>query len=292
MITLRRRSDTAMRLSRSDQGVYVERDDECIVLRDVDWQPLICRDDLHGYLVQRMASRDREVVSVKSDIGHGTMLPVIGDKQELWAAGVTYFRSRTARMQESAEVGGDSFYDRVYNADRPELFMKATPHRVVGQGGTLRLRRDSKWMVPEPELTLLISPNGKIIGYTAGNDLSCRDIEGENPLYLPQAKTFDGCAAVGPAICVIDSSIAKETAISIVIDRAGATVFEDATDLSQLKRSPETLVEYLFRECSFPHGCLLMTGTGLVPPDDFTLHAGDRVSITIDGVGTLTNQIA
>ncbi|MEO8100368.1 MAG: fumarylacetoacetate hydrolase family protein [Acidobacteriota bacterium] len=213
------------------------------------------------------------------------------EAQEIWAAGVTYFRSRDARMAESQDSGGGDFYDRVYSAVRPELFMKGTPHRVVGPEANVRIRRDSKWNVPEPELTLLISPGGKITGYTIGNDMSSRDIEGENPLYLPQAKVYDGSSAIGPAILVTKEAPGKTTKIALKITRAGKVVFDDFTTLAELKRPLEELVEYLYRESSFPGGCMLMTGTGLVPGDAFTLLPADRVEISIDGIGTLANMV-
>ena len=213
------------------------------------------------------------------------------ESQEIWAAGVTYYRSRSARMAESHDAGGGDFYDRVYSAERPELFMKNTAHRVAAPGTAVRIRRDSKWNVPEPELTLLISPGGRIIGYTAGNDMSSRDIEGENPLYLPQAKVYDRSAAVGPGILVARETPPPSTTIRLKITRKEAVVFDDATSLKELKRKPEELVSYLYRETSFPNGALLMTGTGLVPPDSFTLLPGDCVDITIDGIGTLSNSV-
>jgi 2-dehydro-3-deoxy-D-arabinonate dehydratase len=194
-------------------------------------------------------------------------------------------------MEESEGAGGGDFYDRVYAAERPELFLKATPHRVVGPGQAMYLRRDSKWIVPEPELTLAVTRNGSIIGYTIGNDLSCRDLEGENPLYLPQAKTFDRCAAVGPALLVSGEHPKKETAITLTITRGGETIVSDSTTLASLKREPEQLVDFLFRENSHPNGCLLMTGTGIVPSDDFSLQIGDVVEIAIDGIGQLKNSM-
>jgi 2-dehydro-3-deoxy-D-arabinonate dehydratase len=205
---------------------------------------------------------------------------------------VTYKRSKQARMQESERAGGGDFYDRVYDADRPELFFKATPARVVGPGGTLRLRRDSKWIVPEPELVLLLNQRGDIVGYTVGNDLSCRDIEGENPLYLPQAKTFDGCAALGPAVLITTTPLPETTAVELRIERAGATCFEGETTLAQMHRKPADLAAWLFRECSFSQGVFLMTGTGIVPPDDFSLKSGDTISIRIAPIGTLSNRVA
>lgn len=276
-----------MLLFRTQTSPVIRLGDDCLALPDEDWQSLVNRDDLHAYLLQRFNAAEGYSDAQALD----ELLPPLGDGQELWAAGVTYFRSRTARMEESEAAGGGSFYDRVYHADRPELFLKATPHRVVGHGQPMRLRRDSKWLVPEPELTLVITRNAKIIGYTIGNDLSCRDIEGENPLYLPQAKTWDGSAAVGPAILVSSDPLGDDTSISIDIRRDNACVFADSTQVGQMKKKPATLVEYLYRECSFPQGCLLMTGTGVVPPNDFSLKGGDEVRIAIDGIGTLVNRM-
>jgi 2-dehydro-3-deoxy-D-arabinonate dehydratase len=220
----------------------------------------------------------------------GKLLPPVAG-QEVWAAGVTYLRSRTARMEESKVAGGGSFYDRVYEAERPELFFKAAAWRVVGPGGEVRIRRDSRWNVPEPELALVVSPAGRIVGYTIGNDMSSRDIEGENPLYLPQAKVYDGSCALGPCLLLSDEPLPPSTPIAMEIRRSGATAFEGATTLDRMKRSPAELVEYLYRETAFPHGCILLTGTGVVPPDDFTLQPADEVRITVDGIGTLVNYV-
>jgi 2-dehydro-3-deoxy-D-arabinonate dehydratase len=210
--------------------------------------------------------------------------------QEVWACGVTYLRSRDARMEESESAGGDVFYDMVYDADRPEIFFKATPHRVVGDGGAVRIRRDSTWDVPEPEFTLAVSATGKIIGYTIGNDMSSRSIEGENPLYLPQAKVYDGCAALGPRL-VLGELPPSETRIGLEIRRADDVVFTGETALDQIKRGFDELVEHLFRDNSFPAGVFVMTGTGIVPGDGFTLAPNDEVAITIEPVGTLTNRV-
>jgi 2-dehydro-3-deoxy-D-arabinonate dehydratase len=212
--------------------------------------------------------------------------------QEVWASGVTYLRSMTARMEEAREAGGGNFYDRVYHAERPELFFKATPHRVIGPGGKVRIRSDSKWNVPEPELTLAINAAGRIFGYSIGNDMSSRDIEGENPLYLPQAKTYAGSAALGPCLVVSDELPGKQLAIDIAILRNGATVFAGQTSVGQIKRPLTSLAEYLYRDNSFPSGAWLMTGTGIVPPDAFTLDHGDEIRITIEPVGTLRNIVA
>ncbi|MBX6387667.1 MAG: fumarylacetoacetate hydrolase family protein [Frankia sp.] len=211
--------------------------------------------------------------------------------QEVWAAGVTYLRSRAARMAESRDAGGGEFYDRVYDAERPELFFKATPHRVVGPGGGVRIRRDSTWDVPEPELTLVVSAHGQIIGYTAGNDVSSRSIEGENPLYLPQAKVYAGCAALGPRLVITSALPGPSTGITMTISRGGKVVFTGGTTLARLRRPLTELVEYLFRDSEFPCGVFLMTGTGIVPDDGFTLAPGDEVAISVDGVGTLVNPV-
>jgi 2-dehydro-3-deoxy-D-arabinonate dehydratase len=212
------------------------------------------------------------------------------DDQEVWAAGVTYKRSREARERESA--GAARFYDLVYNASRPELFFKAPARRVVGPGGAVRIRRDSRWSVPEPELALLVSPTLKIAGYTIGNDMSSRDIEGENPLYLPQAKFYDGACALGPAVTLAGDLPSPDAAvIRLLIARGGAVVFDGATTLAAMHRSFEDLVTWLGRETSFPDGVVLLTGTGVVPPDDFTLAVGDEITMEIAGIGKLTNVV-
>lgn len=217
------------------------------------------------------------------------LLAPIGS-QEVWAAGVTYLRSREARATESAGSGGDVFYDRVYDADRPELFFKATPHRVVGPGGTVRIRRDSTWDVPEPELALVLDSTGGIVGYTIGNDMSSRSIEGDNLLYLPQAKVYDGCCALGPAI-VLGPPPGRDTTIAMTITRGGRPAFTGSTTVASIKRGFDELAGWLCRASTFPHGAFLLTGTGIVPPDEFTLAPGDVVAITIDGIGTLTNPV-
>jgi 2-dehydro-3-deoxy-D-arabinonate dehydratase len=212
------------------------------------------------------------------------------DRQEIWAAGVTYKRSQQARERESA--GAASFYDKVYNAERPELFFKATPHRVAGPGGRVRIRRDSRWNVPEPELALVLSPRLQLVGFTIGNDMSSRDIEGENPLYLPQAKVYDHCCALGPVITLAASMPPLNTvSIRLAIDRAGKRMFEGATSVAEMKRTADDLIQWLGRDNSFPAGAVLLTGTGIVPSDDFTLAPDDRVSIDISGIGRLTNFV-
>jgi 2-dehydro-3-deoxy-D-arabinonate dehydratase len=214
------------------------------------------------------------------------------DQQEVWAAGVTYKRSQEARERESGATGGAHFYDRVYTAERPELFFKATPHRVAGPGDGVRVRRDSRWSVPEPELALVLSPRLRLVGYTIGNDLSARDIEGENPLYLPQAKVYDHSCALGPVITLAGSMPPlAQVAIRLRVERAGRAAFEGATSVGQMARSCQDLIAWLGRDNSFPHGVILLTGTGVVPPDDFALAAGDVVSIEVTGIGRLTNVV-
>ena len=213
------------------------------------------------------------------------------DSQEIWAAGVTYLRSKVARMEESKESGGDTFYDKVYDAERPEIFYKGNKLRAVGQNGQVRIRKDSAWNVPEPELTLFINKQYQIAGYLIGNDMSSRDIEGENPLYLPQAKVYDASAGIGPCLLVTEKPLAPETVISMRIYRSKQEVFQGETHISQMKRSHEELREYLTREMSFPLGAYLMTGTCIVPDPPFTLQAHDEIHIQIEPIGTLVQIV-
>jgi 2-dehydro-3-deoxy-D-arabinonate dehydratase len=195
-------------------------------------------------------------------------------------------------MEESKDAGGGTFYDKVYAADRPELFFKATSYRTVGTLGKVRIRKDSTWDVPEPELTLFMSSSGKIVAYTIGNDMCSRSIEGENPLYLPQAKSYDGCAALGPCLYVPEKPIDENATIRLEIKRGGGTVFSDSISINRMKRKHKELAGYLFLECSFPSGVFMMTGTGIVPPNDFTIASGDEIIIAIDHIGTLRNFVA
>ncbi|HJX89771.1 MAG TPA: fumarylacetoacetate hydrolase family protein [Pyrinomonadaceae bacterium] len=275
-----------MKLYRVSDGAIIQTDIGAY-LYSTDWDELINRDDLIQHLSSVITSG--EVAEASEDFSQHILAPI--HSQEVWAAGVTYFRSRTARMAESHDAGADNFYNRIYTAERPELFFKATPHRVAGPGQRVRIRRDSRWNVPEPELALVITRTAKIIAFTIGNDMSSRDIEGENPLYLPQAKVYDRSCALGPCVLVSEETPKPETEIRLEIVRDGSKAFTGSTNLAQLKRSPESLVEYLFRDNSFPNGCVLLTGTGIVPTDDFTLHSGDEIRITIDCIGTLTNIV-
>lgn len=277
-----------MLLFKTTSGPILHHDSRYALI-DSDWDSLVNSPDLRERL-----EHDADRLSEDAALAQAAASPLapLGERQEVWAAGVTYYRSRTARIEESQSAGGGDFYDRVYEAERPEIFFKATPHRVVGPGGAMRLRRDSRWIVPEPELVLAVAHTGAIVGYTIGNDLSCRDIEGENPLYLPQAKTFDRCAAVGPALYVPRSgAIDADATVSVQVTRGGAVAFQGQTTLAQMKRGHEELVGFLMRENPHPHGVLLMTGTGIVPPDDFSLSGGDQVEIAIQPIGRLCNSM-
>jgi 2-dehydro-3-deoxy-D-arabinonate dehydratase len=275
-----------MRLVQTATGIFVEHKDHWFHLAEQSWDRVIDRDDLPSWLEEAI---ETSTACKAPDLSR--LNPPLGT-QEVWAAGVTYYRSRTARMEEAKSAGGGDFYDRVYAAARPELFFKATPHRVRGHGEAVRIRSDARWNVPEPELTLVVTSRGTIVGYTIGNDMSSRDIEGENPLYLPQAKVYDGSCALGPAVLVTAAPLPSSTSIQLTITRSGQVVFDGATTLASMKRSPQELVEYLYRDNQFPVGCLLLTGTGIVPPDDFTLASGDEIAIAIDQIGTLVNRVA
>lgn len=277
-----------LKLYKTKTGVVIETDHGFHFLESENWDAFVNDDDLFGKLA--------EIVRAVEPVPNGQQLVASSleapiQSQELWASGVTYFRSKQGRQEESKAAGGGEFYARVYEAERPELFFKATPHRVAGSGGKVRIRQDSTWNVPEPELTLMITSSGKIVGYTIGNDMSSRSIEGENPLYLPQAKTYDGCAALGPCIYVTEEPLSSDTIIQLEMVRNNAAVFAGSVDIKQMKRTPEELVAYLYRECSFPHGSLLMTGTGIVPPNDFSLLSGDEIRITIQPIGMLVNTV-
>ncbi len=288
--TMERNQEAPMKLYRTQNGCIVEEKNQHYRIESADgtdWDGLLALEELHAGLIAVI-----EGMAPSADAPSSAELLAPISNQEVWAAGVTYYRSRGARMEESKDAGGGSFYDRVYAAERPELFFKSTASRTVGPGGKVRIRTDAKWSVPEPELTLLVSPAGKITGYTIGNDMSSRDIEGENPLYLPQAKVYNGSCALGPGILVAESPLPPTTEISIEILRDGNLEFTGKTSLAELKREPQTLVDYLFRDNSFPQGCFLMTGTGIVPPSSFTLASGDLIRITIPPIGTLENEVA
>ncbi len=279
----------SIRLFRSATAVFLESDESPGLVRPADpdfsFNALFTAEDPIAYAMAAFAAAGPELPLDPAI----PCQPPIGD-QEVWAAGVTYFRSRTARMEEAESAGGDIFYDKVYEAPRPELFFKATAPRTRGHGDHVAIRRDSTWDVPEPELTLAISSRGQVFGHTIGNDMSSRSIEGENPLYLPQAKVYTGSCAIGPCL-VVGPPPGPETVIGVTITRGGAQVFSGDTTVSQIKRSLTELAEYLFRSNEFRYGAYLMTGTGVVPDSSFTLEPGDVVAITIDGIGTLTNEV-
>jgi len=274
-----------MKLYHSRRGIFAEHDGHFYAIAAPSWDQLVAREGLSGYLGQVIQDTKPLVSWTPEDL----LPPILS--QDVWAAGVTYYRSRSARMEESKSAGGGDFYDRVYSAQRPELFFKATGPRVVGPGAKVAIRKDASWSVPEPELTLFVSPAGKIAGYTIGNDMSSRDIEGENPLYLPQAKVYDRSCALGPCLLVCDRPLPAATEIALEIRRGGEKAFSGSTTLEQMKRSPAELVEYLYRSNSFPQGCFLLTGTGIVPPDAFTLQPGDETRITVPPIGTLVNRV-
>jgi len=272
-------------LYRTAEALYVEQGDIRYRLAETSLDTLIAHNNLHSHLSTHIAKS-----SPTSEPIHAKLEAPIGN-QEVWASGVTYYSSRRARIAESKDAGGGDFYDRVYTAERPELFFKAVAHKVAGPNSHVKIRRDATWSVPEPELTLLINPRGQIIGYTIGNDMSSRDIEGANPLYLPQAKVYDRSCALGPGLLIRKEPMPPTTQIKLDILRSNHTAFSATTTLTELKRDPATLVEYLFRDHTFPYGCFLLTGTGIVPPDSFTLASKDEVQITIEGIGTLKNTV-
>lgn len=274
-----------MKIFNTSIGPVIASDENTYIVSEYSFDQLINQPDLFNFLKKYINNTQKANLNIEEIL----LAPIVS--QEIWASGVTYLRSKNARMEESKDAGGGDFYDRVYEAARPELFFKATAARTVGHNEKIRIRKDSKWNVPEPELTLFVNSTGKIAGYTVGNDVSSRDIEGENPLYLPQAKSYDKSAAIGPGILVLENPISKETEIILEIMRENQVVFSQKTQLNQMKRELPELVEYLTKECTFPQGCFLMTGTGIVPPDSFSLISGDVVNISIDSIGTLSNPV-
>lgn len=279
-----------MHLFKTTKGNILQQEATFFLLND-DWDTLINQQNLFTHLLQLTTDAEKITAAVAENFINNYLLPPIGS-QEVWAAGVTYLRSRDARMEESEDTGAADCYQRVYEAERPELFFKSLPHRVAGHNQQVNIRKDSNWNVPEPELTLFINAVGNIQAYTIGNDMSSRSIEGENPLYLPQAKMYERAAALGPCLFITDKPIALSTAITITIYRDGVTMFNDTTTLQKMKRSLTELAGWLYREMDFAQGCFLMTGTCLVPPNNFTLHQNDVVNISIDGIGVLINSIA
>jgi 2-dehydro-3-deoxy-D-arabinonate dehydratase len=279
LIKFTTRSDATVRVGClvSEKLIPIAAGDRCLT-------ELLHAEDVPGLIQRRL-----EMANVKLDPAEVTIHAPM-DEQEVWGAGVTYQRSKVAREEESRQ--GGTFYDLVYRADRPELFFKATPSRVSGPGRPIRIRADAQWSVPEPELAIILNPRLEIIGYTIGNDVSARDIEGENPLYLPQAKVYAGSCAIGPAITLAAWMPPRESIeIAMEIERDDTVIFRDQTSVSQMARSFEDLIQYLARDNVFPKGAILLTGTGIVPPDHFSLQPGDEVRITITGIGTLSNPV-
>ncbi len=277
-----------MKIYKTLSGIVIHHQEDYYSTTE-NWDAFINRPQLYWRILEELTSYDKNPV-FKKRIESEIIAPI--GTQEVWAAGVTYYRSKEARMDESKESGGATFYDKVYEAERPELFFKANPIRVAGHQQAVNIRKDSTWNVPEPELTLFISSGGTIEGYTIGNDMSSRSIEGENPLYLPQAKTYQRSAALGPCLFVPEKPIPSTTEIHMEILRDGKLLYKDHVAINKMKRTHIELASFLFRECEFPSGCFLMTGTCLVPTGDFTLHVEDVVSISIDGIGMLTNKVA
>ncbi|WP_341227807.1 fumarylacetoacetate hydrolase family protein [uncultured Arcticibacterium sp.] len=277
-----------MKVYKTNKAFIIENEGQYYSSKHTNWDSFINRDNLFQELLKEIQSLTASP-DLKKLASEENLAPI--QNQEVWASGVTYLRSKRARMEESKDSGGGDFYDRVYDADRPELFFKATAGRVVGNGENIRIRRDSKWNVPEPELTLFINTSGQISGYTVGNDVSSRDIEGENPLYLPQAKSYDKSAALGPCIFVTETPIDPESEIKLEIFRNGETVFSQNIQVNQMKRTQADLVKYLYAECTFDNGCFLMTGTGIIPEDEFSLQVNDKVEISIENIGTLSNTV-
>ena len=269
-------------LIRLESGLFVKRDGT--------WNRLGAGTSLDSLLAQPLDEvrrvLEREANAVDAPAEPKALAPI--ESQEVWAAGVTYKRSLAARAEEA--VIPDP-YERVYTAARPELFFKATASRVRGPGDVINIRSDSTWDVPEPELAVVCNSRMEVVGYTIGNDMSSRSIEGENTLYLPQAKVFDGCCALGPAVVLAWDYVPDDRLIRLQINRAGSVVYAGETSTSAMRRNVPELLEYLGRDQSFAHGCVLLTGTGVVPPQDVTLQDGDEVSIAIDGIGVLSNPV-
>ena len=277
-----------MRIYKVGGNALISSGKEWFELKSIDWDTFLNRENLGKNIEDDLKGHKPLGTNPLKSLTNFD--PPMGN-HEIWAAGVTYERSKEEREKESKDSGGAQFYDKVYDAPRPEIFFKASAARTVGSGHDIHIRKDSKWNVPEPELTLFITSSGSIEGYSIGNDMSSRSIEGENPLYLPQAKTYEKCAGLGPCLYVPGAPISLETTIQIRISRKSVPIFEGATKISKIKRSFDEIIHYLFLECNFPIGCFLMTGTGIVPPENITLEVGDEIQITIEGIGELVNTV-
>lgn len=272
-----------MKLYKTTKGIIIEYNQKFYSTNAQDWDSFVNRDNLFQHIKTDISQLS------ETELGEEILAPI--GTQEIWASGVTYMRSREARMEESKESGAAVFYSHVYEAVRPELFFKSTHFRASGPEEAVYIRKDSQWNVPEPELTLFANSSGNIVGYTIGNDMSSRDIEGENPLYLPQAKCYERAAAIGPCLYVPESPIDPDTTITMTINRNGKEVFQGQISINQMKRKHTELIEFLFREMNFPKGVYLMTGTCLVPDDTFSLQVGDQVKIEIPEIGELVNTV-
>lgn len=275
-----------MHLYRTTKGFLLKSGPQFFKVHATDFDELLNLPLLHHHLLDV----SWKAPATQPPLGEEILAPV--GTQEIWAAGVSYERSREGRLEESKESGAAVFYSKVYEAERPELFFKAAGWRVVGPNGKIHVRKDARWSVPEPELVLVLNKDGQIIGYTLGNDVSSRDIEGENPLYLPQAKVYDGSCALGPAIWIDGQPLDLDAEITLVVERAGKPMFQGSVPLSRIRRRFDELAEYLYRELTFPVGAFLFTGTGIVPPNDFTLLSRDSVKIALDPIGELVNEVA
>jgi 2-dehydro-3-deoxy-D-arabinonate dehydratase len=275
-----------MLLYRTAKNFLLKLDGKFFTVHGTDFDELLNLPNLWNHLLEV----SRRGPAVQPPAREEILAPV--GTQEIWAAGVTYERSREGRREESKESWAAVFYSKVYEAERPELFFKAPGWRAIGPDAKIRVRKDARWSVPEPELVLVINADRKIIGYTLGNDVSSRDIEGENPLYLPQAKVYDGSCAIGPAILVSNQPLDPNVEMTLTIERDRQPIFKGSVPLSRIRRPFGELVEYLFRELDFPVGAFLFTGTGIVPPNDLTLLSGDLVRIAAAPIGELTNEVA
>jgi 2-dehydro-3-deoxy-D-arabinonate dehydratase len=275
-----------MHLYRTTKGFLLNADRKFFTVHGTDFDELLNLPNLYDHLVEV----SHKVPATEPPLPEDILAPV--GTQEIWAAGVTYERSREGRREESKESGAAVFYSKIYEAERPEIFFKAPGWRAIGPGGKIRVRKDARWSVPEPELVLVINADQQIIGYTLGDDVSSRDIEGENPLYLPQAKVYDGSCALGPAIYVTNQPLDLNVEITLVVERSDKPVFQGSVPLARIRRSFTELVEYLYLELDFPVGALLFTGTGIVPPNDFTLVSGDVVRIAAAPIGELMNEVS
>jgi 2-dehydro-3-deoxy-D-arabinonate dehydratase len=275
-----------MLLYRTTKNFLLKSNGKLFIVHGTDFDELLNLPNLWDHLLEVSRRGPAAQPPAREEI----LAPV--GTQEIWAAGVTYERSREGRREESKESGAAVFYSKVYEAERPELFFKAPGWRAIGPDAKIRVRKDARWSVPEPELVLVINADRQIIGYTLGNDVSSRDIEGENPLYLPQAKVYDGSCAVGPAIWISDQPLDLNVKMTLTIERDRQPIFQGSVPLSRIRRPFGELVEYLFRELDFPVGAFLFTGTGIVPPNDFTLLSGDLVRIAAPPIGELVNEVA